>query len=280
MKKVSKIISYFDCFGARFNFYIEKNRKLYTPFGGIISILSIIVSTIIFINIYLDDFLHNHPTSTTSTEKGNYRQIKFKEEKIWIPWRINDFGGKTFNHTNVLFPIIYYYKGIRNKELKRMETSYELINYKLCNETSMANNSELYIIERELDQLYCIDMEDLNMGGGWDSDFLFLVQFDIYACKDGIDYDENNANCTTYDNITQFAGINNSLEFEMYYPFVHYQPMNKTTPIFIEYENYFYHLSRFSNKIDRLYLQQHILRDDRGWVSKSEKIYSRWGCDH
>ena len=54
--------------------------------------------------------------------------------------------------------------------------------------------------------------------------------------------------------------------------------MNKTTPIFIQYENYFYHLSRFSNKIDRLYLQQHILRDDRGWANKNEEIYSRWGC--
>ena len=54
--------------------------------------------------------------------------------------------------------------------------------------------------------------------------------------------------------------------------------MIKTNPIFIEYENYFYHLSKFSNKIDRIYLQQHILSDDRGWINKNEEIYSRWGC--
>ena len=97
MKKISKVIEYFDCFGASFNFYIENNRKLYTPFGGILTILSLIFSSIIFIYIHLDDFLHNNPISTTSNEKENYRQIKLKEEKIWLPWRIRDFNGKTIN---------------------------------------------------------------------------------------------------------------------------------------------------------------------------------------
>ena len=210
---ISEILKYFDCFGARFNFYIEKNRKLYTPLGGILTLLSCIFGILIFVYINLDDFLHNLPDSTTSTETKNHRIIKFKEEKIWIPWRIRDFGGKTINHTNLFYPIIYYYKGIRDNELKSMITSYEFINYKLCNETSMVNNTYLYMIDIELDQLYCIDMEELNMGGGWDSDFLFLVTFDLYACKNGIDYDKNNKNCSTYEKIAEVAGNNNCFEF-------------------------------------------------------------------
>ena len=277
-KTTTETLKYFDFFGEIFSFYIEKNRKLYTPLGGIMTLLFFIFSTIIFIYMNLDDFLHNLPNSTTSREKEVIRKIKFKDEKIWIPWRIRDFGGKTVNHTDFIFPIIYYYKGIKDKELKKMVTSYELINYKLCSETSMANYTELFNIDIQLDQLYCIDMEDLDISGSWYSDFIFLISFNIYACKNGIDYDENNENCTTYDQIAEFTGINNCLVFEMYYPVVYYQPMNKNTPIFIEYENYFYYLSRFSNKIDRLYLQQHVLEDDRGWIAKNEKMYSRWGC--
>ena len=53
--------------------------------------------------------------------------------------------------------------------------------------------------------------------------------------------------------------------------------MNRTTPIFVRYDNIFYHLSRFSNKIERLYLQQHLLTDDDGWVFKHEKNTSFWG---
>ena len=273
----NEILKYIDCFGTKFTFYAEKNRKLYTPFGGILTLLSIIFGVIVFIYINLDDFLHNNPNSTTSIVKDNFRNIRFKEEKIWIPWRIRDYDGKLINHIGLLYPIIYYYKGIRNDPKKGMNLSYDIISYRLCNETSMKNNSDSYLINIDLDQIYCIDMEDLDMGGSWDNDFINYVEFDLYACKDGINYDENNENCSTYEEIIENATDNNSFEFELYYPVVHYQPMNKTTPIYVKYTNYFYHLSRFSNKIDRIYLQKHILNDDKGWFIKKENLHSYWG---
>ena len=115
------------------------------------------------------------------------------------------------------------------------------------------------------------------MGGSWNSDFLNFVEFDIYNCRGGINYNPKDENCTTYEKIIEISGKNDCFEFEMFYPVVHYQPMNKTTPIFVKYSSYFYHLSRFSNKIDRIYLQQHILKDDIGWITKNEKLYSYWG---
>jgi hypothetical protein len=158
-----------------------------------------------------------------------------------------------------------------------MDTYYEFLNYKSCNETSMKNNSDLYMIDINIDQLYCIDMEDLDVGGSWDSNFLNLITLDLYNCKEGIDYNESNINCTSYDEIEKISGDNNNFQFEIYYPVVNYQPMNKTNPIFIKYTNNFYHLSRYSNKIDRLYLQQYILNDDQGLISKNVKSYSHWG---
>ena len=272
MHIVTEILKYLDVYGATFSFYTERNRKFYTTLGGILTLFSIFFSSIIFIYINHDDILSKAPISTTSTGRENYRNIKFGEEKIWIAWRITDFGGKTVNHTGILFPIIYYYKGIRNHSLEGLEFSDEIINYKLCNETSMANNSNQYMLNVDLDKLYCLDIEDLNMGGGWDSDFLNYKEFDIYNCRSGINYDANTENCTTYEKIIEIAGKDDCFEFEMFYPVVHYQPMNTTTPIFVKYTSYFYHLSRFSNKIDRIYLQQHILKDDIGWITKNEKI--------
>ena len=274
---IFEILKYIDCFGTTFTFYTERSRKLYTTFGGILTIFSILFGLFIFIYINLDEFLHNNPNSTTSTERAKYRKIKPKEEKIWIPWRIRDFGGKTINHKNLLYPIIFYYKGIRNNTLESLQLSYDFVDYKLCNETSMINNSDLYMIDIDIGQLYCIDMEDLDIGGSWDSNFLDLITFDLYICKNGINYDEQNSNCTTYEKIIESAGTNDCFEFEMYYPVVQYQPINKTKPIFIRYYNYFYHLSRYSNKIDRLYLQHHIFKDDVGWINKNEKSSSVWG---
>ena len=271
-----EILKYLDIFGTTFTFYIEKHRKYYTTLGGVLSVISIFIGIIVFVFISIDDFMHNNPISTTSTSEEGHKNIKFGNEKVWIPWRIRDFGGKTINHIDFLYPIIYYYQGLRN-ETNYMNVKYRHLDYKLCNETLMKNNSKQFIIDMDLNQLFCIDMDDLDVGGNWDADFLNLVTLDLYNCKDGIDYDENNSNCTTYDKIEEIAGKNNNLQFEIYYPIVNYQPMNKTNPIFIKYINYFYHLSRFSNKIERLHLQKHILNDDQGFFLTSIKSYSYWG---
>jgi len=274
INQIFEWLKFLDCFGTTYSFYTEKNRKFYTAFGGILTIISIIFGILVFIYINLDIFSYNLPISTIFTSKEKYKNITFREEKIWIPWRIRDFGGKTINHKGLLFPIIFYLKGVRNND-KEIKLSYEVLNYKLCNETSMVNSS--YLIDMKLDDLYCIDMEDLYMGGNWDTDFLNFVQVDLYMCKNGIDYDKDNKNCTSYEQIVEMTGKYNCFDFEIYYPVVNYQPMNKTTPIFVKYTNYFYNLSRFSNKIDRLYLQQYILKDDKNLLHKNEKLYSFWG---
>ena len=150
---ISRILKYFDCFGTNFNFYTERNRKFYTPFGGILTILSFILGIVIFLHINVDDFMHENPNSTTSTVKESNRNIKFGKEKIWIPWRVRDYNSKTVNHTGILFPIIYYYKGIWNDTRNSLTLSYETINYRLCNETSMKDNSDSFILDINLDQL-------------------------------------------------------------------------------------------------------------------------------
>ena len=277
MKIFFESLKYFDCFGITFDFYTEKSRKFYTPFGGLFTILSILGGIIYFICVERDDFLHNTPISTTSESKINNTKIKFLEEKIWIPWRIRDYNSRTLNFTNLFYPIVYYYRGIYNKTRKALDLTYSILNYSLCSETSMAKNKDFYSIDIDLEKIYCIEMDNIEMGGNWDTDYVFYVQFDLYICKNGIDYDENNSNCSSYEKIIESAGEDNSYSFDVFYPVVHYQPFVKEKPIFVKYDNYFYHLSRFSNKIDRIFLQKYQLNDDNGWIMKQENITTHWG---
>ena len=267
-----------DLFGSRFNFYSDKKRKIYSPIGGILSLTAIIIGFIVFTVLNKDEFSHKNPLSTTSTSKEPYRNIKFLEEKIWVPFRIRDYRQRTFDFKRgVLYPIVYYYQAKRNYTKNALDLTFKILPYRLCNETSMANNTDSFIIDIELDKLYCIEMDDLDMGGGWDTEYINYVEIDLYMCEDGINFDENNTKCSSYEKILEAAGPDNSFFFDLYYPVVHYQPMNKTKPIFVRYDNIFYHLSRYSNKIERLYLQQHLLTDDDGWIFKHEKNTSFWG---
>ena len=111
------------------------------------------------------------------------------------------------------------------------------------------------------------------------SEFISCIQFDLYYCEDGIDYNDTNDKCSPFNKIMNYVGTNNSLELSVYYPVVQFQPTNKTNPIIIIYRQYFYHISKYVNKIDRIFLQENVLTDDSGWILKRESNNSYWGLN-
>ena len=275
---LSEIIKYCDLFGTKYNFYTDGKAKLYTILGGILSILSIILCIIIFVIINLDDISRLYPiVAMSSIPTENHNKIKFGEEKIFIPWRIINNDNNYINHTGLIYPIINYYSGQRNSTSDTFNVNQKILNYRLCNYTSMANKSNIYYISVPLNQLYCIEMENLEMGGSWISSFMKHVRMDLYLCENGIDYNENNTYCTTEKTIKNKIGENNSLEVEFFYPVVQFQPEKIKKPIIVSYKHTFYQISKFSNKIVRLYLKKHILLDDQGWISKNILRSNYWG---
>ena len=280
---LSTVIKYSDLFGNRITFYNEKMPKLYTITGGVFSIVTILVCIMIFIIFSLNDLKRKVPITTMSSiPSEGYKNIKFGKEKIWIPWRIIDYNNKFVNHTGLLFPIIYYYSGTKDPITNEFNLTTKILDYKLCSETSMNKTIEdegrkTHQISVPLDEIFCIDMDDLDMGGSWLSEFINYAEFDLYYCEDGISYDQNNSKCATYKKIADSVGENNSLEFALYYPNVQFQPTNNTNPIIIVYRQFFYHLSKYSNKIERFFLQENVFTDDAGWLLTKESNKSFWG---
>ena len=281
MKKLLTIIKYMDFFGTKYTFYSNKRLKFYTVAGGILSIISIFFCILIPILFTLDNFKRVSPITTISSiPSEGYRKIKFGREKIWIPWRVVDYNDNIYvNHTGLLFPIIYYIYGSKNKENNKMNTKSKELNYTLCNETSMANRNDIYKINIPLNELYCIDMDELDMGGSWITEFINYVQFDLYYCEGGINYNETNEKCTSFEKINHFVGQNNSIKIAFYYPIIQFQPTNKNNPVLVIYRQHFFHLSKYTNKIERIYLQENVLTDDFGWIMKKELNNSYWGVN-
>ena len=275
IKRAMKIC---DLYGTKFHWYIGFKPKYYTCYGGLFTILTLVSWIIIFVLFGLEDFKRTHPIINTSTiPPTGYKNIKFGEKKLYLPWRIVDYDEKPINHKGILYPKIYYFTSRYNNNTGTMKTNYTLINYTLCNETSMKILGKEFLIDISFEDLYCIDMEDLNMGGSWNSEFLNYIRFDLYLCKDGIDYNETNVNCTSYNKFEELHGKDNNWFFELFYPVVQFQPTEPNIPILILYKTYYYIFSRYSNKLDRIYLQEHILEDDQGWLLNKPKNMSYWG---
>ena len=269
-----------DFFGQRFHLYIGYKPKFYTYLGGIISLFSLVSFILVFIFLGYDDLKRKNPISNTSTiPPSGYKNIKFGEEKIYLPWRIIDYDENFINITGVIYPRIFYFTVHPDNVTGELVTEYNLIDYKLCNETSMKNLGKEYLIDIPLETLYCIDMENLKVGGSWNTDFLNFIRFDLYMCKDGIEYNDSNFQCTTYDNLEKIYGGGESIFFELLYPIVQFQPTNKDVPILIVYKTHYYIINKFTNKLDRLYLQEHVFEDEKSWIVNHPKNVSYWGVN-
>ena len=277
MEQIESILPCFDFFGTKPSFYTEGQPKLYSFQGGFLFILSTVICISLYVTYSFEDFRQINPITTTSSiPSEGYRKVKIDEEKIWIPWRIVDNNDKYVNHTNLIYPeIINYYGESKNYSGFNMNT--KKLNYKLCNETTMINMSDIYKFDLPLDQVYCIDMDTIEIGGFWISDFINYINFNLYYCNDGIDYDPENSNCTNDKKIIETIGENNSLYIDIYYPVVQFQPMNKTNPIIVIYRQYFYYFSRYLNKVDRLYLQEYVLSDDLSYFTEKIINSTYWG---
>ena len=280
MEKFFNVLRLCDLYGENFHWYIGYKPKYYTSCGGILSILSFLSLIVILAFFGYDDFERNNPISNTSTvPPTGYKTIKFGQEKLYLPWRIIDYDENPINITNKIYPKIFYFTVHPDNITGELITKYNLINYKLCNETSMKYLGDKYIIDISIDTLYCIDMEDLNVGGSWNSDFLNFIRFDLYMCKDGIDYNESNYKCTSYEKLQNEDGKGDNVFFELLYPVVQFQPTNLKIPILIVYKTLYYIINKYSNKLDRMYLQEHIFEDEQSWIFHNPTNFSYWGVN-
>ena len=283
MRRIVTILKYMDIFGTKYTFYSDKRPKLYTVAGGILSIISLFFCILIPIFFTLDDLNRTAPITTISSIPFEINEKKILGKgKIWIPWGILDYNNNIYvNLTGLLYPIIYYINGSKNEETEEINIKKIKMNYKLCNETSMANiNNSTYKISKPINELYCIDMDDLEIGGSWITDFIKYIQFDFYYyCKEGNKYNESNSKCISYNKIINSVGLNNSLKIAFFYPVIQFHPNNKKNPAIIIYKQHFFHLTKFTYKIESLFLQENVLTDDFGWIIKREKNSSFWGVN-
>ena len=267
-----------DLYGTEFHWYFEYKPKFYTYYGGILSLLSILCCIGIFFIFGLEDFQRLHPISSVSNVPPLvHKTIQFGKKKIYLPWRIMDYSGKFINHKGILFPRIYYFTNKLNKNTGLLETYYSLLNYTFCNETSMKDFGSDFLIDLNFDNLFCIDMEDIDMGGSWNSDFVNYIRLDLNLCQDGLNYNNESEKCTKKEYLNQQFGENNNWFFQLLYPAVQFQPKNKTMPILVLYTSYYYGLSTSSNKLDRIYIQEHIFEDEQGWIMNKKANVTYWG---
>ena len=270
-----EFIKYFDLCEVKFHLYLNNQPRYINTFGGIMTFIFYIICAFAFILASYDDLKLTNPISSKSEiPNAGLRTVNILKEKIWIPFRMVTYEEQFVDHRGILFPQLYYIEG-KLKDKIGMDLKYHLLNYKLCNETSMANKPDSFKINVPLNELFCIDDDDLPFGGSWNGNFIYYLEYNIHLCQDGIHFNASDPRCTKIEDL--LANRSASLLIEFYYPVVQFQPTNYEVPLTVNYRSNFYRLATHSNKVERVYISQHILTDDRRIVKAKPKNSSCWG---
>ena len=269
-----------DFFGSYLHWYVNHKKKVYTPLGGVLTSISSIICVSLLVYLFREFFSRKDPQITENDDISyEFKKIKFGEEKIYIPWTIGDYHTHYVNFTGWIYPIIYYYYGEKDKITNEMFYNYKILNYTYCNETKLNKNVYFNDYYVDYDKLYCINMEDLIMGGNYFHDFVYHIQFEFYLCEDGANMGTEGKKCTDYDKFSEYIGINNGWHIEIYYPEIQFNSKNIKNPLEVFYNVHFYNFNKLNTKIERLYLKQFIIIDDKGWIFENKKNSSVWGFD-
>ena len=268
-------LKYCDFFDVKFHFYIGGHPTNNTIFGGIMNILFILSCVLTFLIFSFDDIRRLNPITSKSEIPGaEMRIVNLHNSKIWIPWRMVTYEEKFVDHRGILHPIVSLIEGHWNNSFG-MNLTYRTLSYKLCNETSMANKTEEYKIDVPLDELFCIEDDDIPWGGSWYGDILYYVEVNLFLCKGGIHFNASDPRCTKMSDLLEHR--NTSWLFEFYFPVVQFQPTNIDVPMAVIYRSYYYRLSSYANKVERIYVQENILSDDKSLINSKSKNSSYWG---
>ena len=264
-----------DLFNIKFKFYTNNRPNYQNAFGGIMSFSFVLFCIPIIIALAYEDLKKLNPTTTineiTDTER---KLVNMNEEKIWIPFRMVNYENKFVDHRGILHIVPYLIEGKFNESIG-MDLKYHLLEYKLCNETSMRNKPDNYKIDIPLNELFCFENDDFLFGGNWNHEFLYYIELNLYLCEDGVAYNASDPKCSKIDKYLQ--NLNSSLLIDFYYPIVQYQPKNIKTPIEIIYKNYYYRLTSYSYKVQKLYIKEHIFSDDLNIIKNDCKNSTSWG---
>ena len=237
------------------------------------TILFILICIGIFILYSYDDLLRLNPISSKSEiVDSEPRVVNINNEKIWVPFRVVTYEEQFVDHRGMLHILPYFVEG-KYKENYGMNLKYHLLKYKLCNETSLVNKSKNYKINVNLNELFCLEKDDIPFGGSWNGNFINYIEINLHLCKDGINFNSSDPRCSKMEDLLKET----PWIFEIFYPVVQFQPTNLETPLAVIYRSYYYRLSTYTNKVERLFLQENILSDDRSIIINKQKNSSCWG---
>ena len=181
MKSLKEFLRKFDSFGVSYSFKYKSKDKYTTSFGGIITILFVVVALIIGIYSFIPFYnKKNFSTIYYVLKLADTEQIYFKKSKVAFSIGLNCNNGSDGTKADDLFDVYhkYIYWEYHNND---WNSTTELMGTHQCTHEDFFNDYNKSFDESSVYNYQCLDDFSKPMQGIYTSSVFSYYEFDVYA---------------------------------------------------------------------------------------------------
>lgn len=248
-----------DFLGTNCNFYIQSQFHYSTKFGGFVTIVMGAVMCILFALFGKDFYYRINPTLLTETgnypdyplfviDNSNFSLIFGIEDDSSLIWR---------DDSQIYIQAVFVTYEYQNDSTYVYNEVYVQPN--LCEERHFFFNQSSNALRFK--DHFCLDFNQTQVGGNWDSNFVYYFYLAINECSEGSS--PSGSSCTSTS-----SSILNSNNHYMSTYMLNYNidPNDYTQPLKYGFKNHYFLIDNSILKNYRFNIMQILVNTDYGWL--------------
>ena len=268
---MKELIKRIDFLGGNINIQYKGNLGPKSVFGGIITILLLILTALLILGFGSDFFNRTNPSLyVQDVSPLDYKKFNITNNNLPISFRFENFRAEMIDQEQ-----IYYFFDIFHSVFERSQKdgvmtlkSQELLDYKICEEKDFSENKSLFN-QKNLKNSFCINYEkreSLSFGGDWDGNFIHYISVYFVKCPQG-GFNRKGIPCGSEE-------INKKLVSSYFFasvfvPIVLVDPSNLEAPLIRDLKNYYFPIDNNIVKNHILRFEETVISSDIGWLIES-----------
>lgn len=268
MKSLLKRI---DFLGGNINIKYKGNLGPSSVFGGIITVLLLIVTALLILGFGSDFFNRTNPSLyVQDVNPLDYKQYNITNNNLPLSFRFENYRAEMMDPDQIYYFIdIFHSVFERNQEGVMALKSQEMLDYKLCEKNDYLENMRLFN-EKNLKNTFCINYgnrNSLSFGGDWDGNFIHYISMYFVKCQEG-GYNRKGIPCGTEEINKKL--VSSYIFASVFVPIVLVDPSNLEAPLIRDMKNYYFPIDKDIVKNHILRFEETIISSDIGWIIESK----------
>ena len=175
------IFTKIDIFGIGYNFLINGESNYKTSTGSFLTLLYAVISVALFFGFGMDLYQRKRPKVSLNSQVGEYSKVMLSNQNFTYAYRVEDRHGLIVTDRSLVYQqVIYYHVELVNGVWTQVFLT--VPENKRCRELPYVSEKEqMYNIS--LENWYCIDFDNITMGGNWDGNFAYGYLINTMQCS-------------------------------------------------------------------------------------------------